>query len=363
MSRRSKPAVLAAALAGLPLAGAALAGLPIGAYLEFPPLTRYVHHAGFSWAVSAALSALVLAVAGPFLIRVLKAPAGPARSGERRPFPWWGWLGLGLTAGAWVLAWSRFPWMGGLQRHTFTPLWLGYILVVNALTLRRSGRCLLLGRPRFFLALFPLSAAFWWAFEYLNRFVQNWYYLGIAGISPLEYFLFATPPFATVLPAVLGTAELLATFPRLDEPLRGWPALAALPARPAGWTLLLAAGAGLMGIGVWPDRLFWLLWVSPLLILTGLDLLAGEETVFAGAGRGDWRGIWQPALAALVCGFFWELWNSGSLAHWEYSVPYVQRFKVFEMPLLGYSGYLPFGLECAAAARLLRSGLRTAARP
>jgi hypothetical protein len=65
----------------------------------------------------------------------------------------------------------------------------------------------------------------------------------------------------------------------------------------------------------------------------------------------------QPALAALVCGFFWELWNFGSLARWHYSIPYVQRFHVFEMPLLGYAGYLPFGVTCAlvmdVAARLV----------
>ena len=55
-------------------------------------------------------------------------------------------------------------------------------------------------------------------------------------------------------------------------------------------------------------------------------------------------------LAGLVCGFFWELWNICSLAKWIYSVPFVDRFHVFEMPLLGYAGYLPFGIECAAAA-------------
>jgi hypothetical protein len=63
--------------------------------------------------------------------------------------------------------------------------------------------------------------------------------------------------------------------------------------------------------------------------------------------------VWLPALAALFCGFFWELWNVGSLAHWQYSIPFVQRFHLFEMPLLGYAGYLPFGLACLAAADIL----------
>ena len=29
------------------------------------------------------------------------------------------------------------------------------------------------------------------------------------------------------------------------------------------------------------------------------------------------------------------------------------RFRIFEMPLLGYAGYLPFGIECAAIAALV----------
>jgi hypothetical protein len=33
-----------------------------------------------------------------------------------------------------------------------------------------------------------------------------------------------------------------------------------------------------------------------------------------------------------------------------YDVPYVGRFHIFEMPLLGFAGYGPFGWECAAVA-------------
>jgi hypothetical protein len=74
-------------------------------------------------------------------------------------FPWWGWLALFWTMGWWFLAWTRFEWMHPLQAHTFAPLWLGYIVLVNALTFRRTGHCMLLHRPRYFLSLFPLSAA------------------------------------------------------------------------------------------------------------------------------------------------------------------------------------------------------------
>jgi len=43
----------AAALVGAPLIGVLVTGQPIGRYLEFPPLTRYVRHEPFNGAVFA----------------------------------------------------------------------------------------------------------------------------------------------------------------------------------------------------------------------------------------------------------------------------------------------------------------------
>jgi hypothetical protein len=63
-------------------------------------------------------------------------------------------------------------------------------------------------------------------------------------------------------------------------------------------------------------------------------------------------GLWS--LAALMCGFFWEMWNAYSLSKWSYQVPYLDVLHVFEMPLAGYSGYLAFGLECAIAVDILK---------
>jgi len=360
-----KVLVIVTLLVGLPMLGVTVAGNSIARYLEFPPLTRYVEHAPFSWVAFTLLSVFVLAVTGPFLLRILIPPSHPSPSEgggeggggawlpECHAFPWWGWLGVVLTAVAWVLAWNRFAWLENLQRHTFNPLWVGYILVINALTFRRSGRCMLKDRPGYLLTLFGLSAAFWWFFEYLNRFVQNWYYVGISEFGRVEYFWYATPPFSTVLPAVLGTTEWLSTFLRLSLALQNvWP-MRIKHATMLGWGVLLCASAGLMGIGIWPDYLFPLLWVSPLLVIVSLQVVLGEKTIFSAVQRGDWRPIWIPALAALQCGVFWEMWNSKSLAHWEYAVPFVHHYQLFEMPLLGYAGYLPFGLECVVIASLL----------
>jgi len=211
-------------------------------------------------------------------------------------------------------------------------------------------------RPGFFLALFPLSAAFWWSFEYLNRFVQNWHYIGGDAFTPWEYFLYATIPFSTVLPAVWSTMELLASIRSMKAGVHGLPPLRWVTQAWVGWALLLAASAGLTGIGIWPDRLFPLVWVAPLLLITAVQILAGEETVFSRLAQGDGTSLWLAAVAAIVCGICWELWNYKSLAHWEYAIPSVHRFKLFEMPLLGYAGYLPFGLECLAVTQLVFPG-------
>jgi hypothetical protein len=243
--------------------------------------------------------------------------------------------------------------MSGFQAHTFTPLWIAFILLVNAFTVRRTGRCLMLSRTRPFLLLFPVSAGFWWSFEYLNRFVGNWRYVGGAEFGAVEYFLFATLPFATVLPAVLSTRELLLSFPGLDGAFREWRPLS--PGRPgsAGLAALLLSCAGLFAVGIVPDVAFPLVWVAPPTLLISLAALRGEPHTLSGIAAGDWRAFVASSLAALLCGFFWEMWNSESLAKWVYAIPYVDAFHLFEMPLLGYAGYLPFGLTCAATGDLL----------
>jgi hypothetical protein len=211
---------------------------------------------------------------------------------------------------------------------------------------------MMLDRPIFFLLLFPLSSAFWWFFEYLNRFVQNWYYIG-PEFSAWEYFWYATLPFATVLPAVLGLRDWLIASRWLRQRFdRCKPLHVPLPKALAVLILALSAG-GLAGIGIWPNTLFPLLWVAPLLITLSLQTLLHERHILSNLSEGNWSEVVAASLAAIICGLFWESWNYFSLAKWKYAIPYVQRYPIFEMPLLGYAGYLPFGLECAVVGSLL----------
>lgn len=383
---------LAAVLVVVPLACAWLGGRRdlLEGLRAFPPRTEdwglrpellWNARKPFSWPVFAAMAAGVLAVLAPFARRLAcggRHGGRPSRAGrgaeaptvggigERLTpdaecstfkgekgagrFPWFGWAGAALGAVTWVLAWNRFAWFAPLQAHTFLPLWLAYILVVNALCVRRAGRCLMTSHPGPYALLFPVSAAFWWFFEYLNRYVWNWYYLGVGGMSAGEYAFFATCSFSTVLPAVTATAAWLSTFRAFaDSRLCGFVRFDVH--RPASVaTLAVLAAVGLTGIVFWPHLTYPLLWFSPLAVFLALQALKGEPTVLDTLRVGDWRLAVRFALAALICGFFWELWNFGSCAKWVYAVPYVHGFQVFEMPAVGFAGYLPFGLECAAVA-------------
>jgi hypothetical protein len=345
--------ILAAMLLGLPLAGVLVAGISASRYFEFPPRSLYIEHAPFSWIAFIAYSLFIVAVAGPFLLHALRSrhPV-PIRTAPANPFPWWGWCGIVLGLVSWILAWNRFPLFSEYQAHTFTPLWIAYVLTVNGLTYRRTGTCLLLRRPLSFLLLFPASAGFWWFFEYLNRFVQNWSYTG-ADFGPAEYFCFASLSFSTVLPAITGTREWLLSYSWWSGAYEHFfPVRISCP-RLLAALVLTASGAGLFFLGIYPNHLFALLWISPLLILVSLQALLKDKHILSPLTDGDWRFVLASALAGLLCGAFWEMWNFYSLAKWVYHVPFVQRFQVFEMPILGYAGYLPFGLECSVVAEMV----------
>ena len=192
------------------------------------------------------------------------------------------------------------------------------------------------------------SGAFWWGFEWLNRFAGNWHYAGVEGYGPLRYAAHASLCFSTVLPAVTVTAEALGGAGWERGPR--WPWLA----RPATGRMLLAlGGAALFLVGWVPRFAYPALWLAPLALYFGEGILAGRTGLWTEVAQGDWRSAGPWMFAALICGFFWELWNFHSDPRWAYTVPGADRWHLFAMPLPGYAGYLPFGWECWAAASML----------
>lgn len=301
----------------------------------------------------------LLAIVGFLLWPRHATTASPVRSRHR--LPGWGWLALCSLVLCWYLAWD-----GGIaslvssgtgtdqqvRALLFTPLWLSFIVLVNAEHYRRHGTCLLCARPGRFLLLFPASMVFWWYFEYLNSYTHNWYYQGVEGFGPLAYTIYASLAYSTVLPALASTTHWLAGL-RVFQHGYTRPLLPSPHPRRNALLWLLCAALSLFATGAWPDYSFALIWAAPVIVLLALQRLSGQSTYLTALYQGQWSRLGLPALAGLGCGFLWEMWNSQAAAKWHYAIPFVDRYHLFEMPMLGYAGYLPFGISCAVIIALL----------
>jgi hypothetical protein len=261
-------------------------------------------------------------------------------------------VGALLTGISWSASWSgETP----LAHHSFFPLWLGYILIVDALTEMRSGSSLWSRGRRSFLALFVVSIPLWWVFEAFNARLDNWSYVLHRDYSWLEYRAEASLAFSTVVPAIFVTAELIRTFIR--SPRFGWWIKLQLDNR--GWACFSVAGLAMVLLTlVRPDVFFPFVWIGVFFIVDPLNRWIGAHSIARQVERGWWGTVWLLFAATLTCGFFWEMWNSRALPKWEYDISYAEWLRVFEMPLLGYGGYLSFGLETYAVAMLLNRLLK-----
>jgi hypothetical protein len=303
-------------------------------------------HSAFSVPVFAGFAAIALLGAGLFLFprRFGFSPPSVSRALVIGRFPLHGKIGFVLMLAAWVCAWAPLDLPDWIAHHTFFPLWLGFIFTMDGLVFRRAGRSFFTNRRTMFWGLFPVSAVSWWYFELLNRIVQNWWYVIPMKFGPAHYLVHSTLCFSTVLPAIFEVRAWLESFPSLRVRWSRGPQLR-LPGAAAVFTAL---GLLLLPlIPLFPDPLFFATWIAPLALLTGALGLARVKSPFDPMKDGDWSAAMLLALAALICGFFWELWNFGSSPRWAYSVPYLNRFHLFEMPAVGYAGYLPFGPVCA----------------
>jgi hypothetical protein len=107
-----------------------------------------------------------------------------------------------------------------------------------------------------------------------------------------------------------------------------------------------------------PRQAFPLVWLGLFFVLDPVAHLLGGRSIGAQVARGRWDTVVALGLAGITCGLFWEMWNYWSMPKWVYHVPYVGHPKLFEMPILGYGGYLPFALEVYAAVQAMNLVVR-----
>lgn len=181
-----------------------------------------------------------------------------------------------------------------------TALGLAALLAsANAWLARRQGHDLLRLQARYYLTLALAGSVLGWLLVWLNQFAASWW--GSEGWDALS-LLGHSLLFALLLPTVLLVRALLASFPPLLRAVVRGPALPPLPRDLASALLLLAGVGGLLAGAAWPQMLFWLFWLAPLLLLVALQQLWHEDTIFSGLTQGDWSRPLLAALAGLLVG-------------------------------------------------------------
>lgn len=252
--------------------------------------------------------------------------------------------GLGLLLLSSVLLALRWPFM---ERWFYPFAWWSFILVMDSVNFRRSGRSLLSSSLKEFFLLSFFSVSFWCVFELFNLRLRNWSYHGLP--TPLcERWLGYFVSYASVLPALM---ELEIFFSRI---LKG-KNLSLFPFKANSYILksFLAAGFACFLLPLlWPDFFFPLVWICFIFLLEPVNYKLGNPSLIREVEEGRWTRFWSLVLSGLTAGILWEFWNYWAGSQWEYGLPYLDFGRIFQMPALGFTGFLPFALEAFAACSL-----------
>jgi len=270
-----------------------------------------------------------------------------------------GWLGLAIVVVAEILLAAGQPVVG----RWFTPIvWTGYIVLVDAVVARRTGRSYLTTDRADLVYVALASVAGWWLFEWYDapRFwrggvdrVGLWWQYHNLEPDPWLRRVGYDWSFATIFPALFLTAALLRA-----TVLRG---LRVRPRRPSPALLNASIALGAVGVvlplAVVNAWLVPLVWTGFVLLLEPLNYRRGRPSWLAALAAGDASLLAALLASGAVCGVLWEFWNYWATTKWTYTVPFGGEVKLFEMPVVGYLGFLPFALECHAMYHWLRGWL------
>lgn len=356
------------------LSFAAVIFLPlIGSYIhhnfDFPkgffsyPMLTFEQKNGFSLPVFLIVAGLGLATICLYLFPSIfgfRKPEKVVRPKVRQvSWPWWFWLGSISFGVCIVLLWSKATWPTTLLHWSDFPLFWGLVLLLDGIVYKRNGgKSMMSERPQEMIGIGVSSALGWMLFEYLNFFVDdNWYYPFGNIIDREQFLLYAILISTGLLPLSFVFYDLFNTIPVLEKRFTLGPKI--IFGETFKTIVLIVATASLFLSGLYPDQLFFVLWLSPAFVI-GLTLdKLGIWTPLRSIGKGNWRPTLVFALTYLAAGLCLECENyfsaarsggnvlfSEAPAFWRYNLPYVNKFHLFEMPVLGFFGYMPFSLYC-----------------
>ncbi|HUJ11804.1 MAG TPA: hypothetical protein VL171_17475 [Verrucomicrobiae bacterium] len=238
---------------------------------------------------------------------------------------------------------SRLPW-GQITSWATPVCWWAYILVCDAWIYRRKGTSLLMDRRRLLMLECILSVAFWCLFEAYNRTMPGWRYQNLEANLSLRMLGYAVS-FATIMPGLFLTCELLQSyglFARARIPPVRW--------NPSALNISIALGAIFcLAPPFFPSHvrgyLWAFVWLGWFFLLEPFNYRRGAQSIYRDWERGRLARTLQLFAAGAICGLLWEFWNMWAYTRWIYVFPLGQSLKCFEMPLVGFLGFLPFALE------------------
>ncbi len=203
-----------------------------------------------------------------------------------------------------------------------TPIaWTGFILFADGVVWRVRGSSWIRSSPREFAFLAAVSIPLWLVFELYNLQIHNWFYVGLPENALLRGFGYAWS-FATIWPAVFEGAELIGVCRDGGHLRLIWPL-------------------------VWPSPyLAAPVWLGFILMLDPINARLGGESLAVDLVEGRDDRVKNLVLSGFLCGILWEFWNYWARAKWHYTVPIMEKLKIFEMPVPGYLGFPAFALEC-----------------
>jgi hypothetical protein len=91
-----------------------------------------------------------------------------------------------------------------------------------------------------------------------------------------------------------------------------------------------------------------LVWLGFAFLLDPINGRLGERSILGEFFTGHTRSMPLFFVAGFIAGVFWEFWNYWATTKWVYDVPYLGDLKLFEMPVLGFLGFMPFIVESFA---------------
>lgn len=334
-------------------------------FFQYPPLSAPTKPASPVTLFRGSVVVIMILLAITFYIKPYwfgfkKVPTALLPPVTKVKFPIWGWVGVFMLGLPLVLLWGHFSEPKVLLNWAWVPVFWGYTFLLDGiLYVRTGGKSIVNNSPKEMIAIGIAAMGGWMIFEYLNFFVDdNWFYPNGGSIPDDEFLLYAIIGSSGLIPVIFVIYRILNTFPSIKNKYSQGPKFSL-----TNWQVNLIMVIFLIGLTIisfFPDQLFGLLWIAPMALLAiGLRKI-GLWSPFTEIKNGNWSPFFKYSLTYLIYGVSLECINYFSAQHpanealithtpayWVYSIPYVNFWHLFEMPILGFLGYLPFGLYCS----------------